>query len=585
MQSGRPRNGLGLGIMRKIGLIGLALAAPCGLATVSAAQAADPSVTPDFGALASTPSAPKRKAVDCRAPDAPYKDYNCLEAYLGDGFFERLINYYRLEMGHEGPPADPKAPPSRRAGWQDAPATTPPFPFAEWPYGGSTNLGVTRTGSADSPLMMALGNTGVGKWMNKSGIQVYGWINGGGNLSTNTSHFAGNNPAAYMVNPNSIQLDQAVVYIERLPDTVQRDHIDWGFRFSTIYGENYRYTNGFGYMSYQFNGHQLFNGYDFPMVYGELFIPQIADGLLLRLGRFISLPDIEAQLAPNNYMYSHSLTYAWDNYTNTGIQATMALNKNWFLQFGVTVGTEAAPWHMGQTMPNPFPNPVFPGNTMLRDPGAKPSFTYGFRWQSDSGWDNIYVIADSTNDGTWGYNNLQWYGITWYHRINKEWHFSWETYTLSQRNVLNANNPLVTGPGGIVANGGFPFTPANGIFFNGPNLAACPDPNTLTCTARVFTSLVYLNYQFSPLDNISFRSEFYNDMEAQRTASAAPTRLVEFSVGWQHWLSPQIEIRPEVAYYRSLDAPAFNANPFAVPAIPANKNSAFIAAADLIWHF
>jgi hypothetical protein len=74
-------------------------------------------------------------------------------------------------------------------------------------------------------------------------------------------------------------------------------------------------------------------------------------------------------------------------------------------------------------------------------------------------------------------------------------------------------------------------------------------------------------------------------MEAQRTASAGPTRLVEFSLGWQHWLSPQIEIRPEVAYYRSLDAPSFNANPFAVPAIPANKNYAVIGAADLIWHF
>jgi hypothetical protein len=110
-------------------------------------------------------------------------------------------------------------------------------------------------------------------------------------------------------NPNTFQLDQAVMYIERTPDTVQRDHIDWGFRFSALYGQNYRYTNGYGYMSYQFNAHNLFNGYDFPMVYGELFIPQVADGLNLRLGRFISLPDIEAQLAPNNYYYSHSLTY------------------------------------------------------------------------------------------------------------------------------------------------------------------------------------------------------------------------------------------------------------------------------------
>ena len=54
-------------------------------------------------------------------------------------FFERLVNYYRLEWGHEGPPADPKAPPARRKGWQDAPETIAAYPFTEWPYGGATN--------------------------------------------------------------------------------------------------------------------------------------------------------------------------------------------------------------------------------------------------------------------------------------------------------------------------------------------------------------------------------------------------------------------------------------------------------------
>src|SRR5260370_1260353 len=175
----------------------------------------------------------------------------------------------------------------------------------------------------------------------------------------------------------------------------------------------------------------------------------------LRLDPFISVPDIEAQVSPNNLMYSHSKAYTFDNYTNTGLQATLALNKNWFVQLGVTVGTEAMPWHLGQTIPNPFPNPVFPGSTMLKDPGAKPSITAGVGWQSDSGHDNIYVVADAINDGTWGYNNLQWYGITWYHKFNDQWHFAWENYILGQRNVLNAADPA-----GIIANGGFPFSPA-----------------------------------------------------------------------------------------------------------------------------
>jgi hypothetical protein len=283
-------------------------------------------------------------------------------------------------------------------------------------------------------------------------------------------------------------------------------------------------------------------------------------------------------------MYTHSFTYNYDNYTNTGLQATLALNQNWFVQFGITVGSDTMPWNAGAVVPNPFPNPVFPNLTMKKDPGAIPSYTFGVRWQSDSGKDNIYVVGDALNSGTWGYNNLQWTGITWYHTFNEKWHFSWETYTLYQRNVLNA-----TDPAGIIRNGGFPFTLANGFNYNSPNFAQCANPNVLTCTARVFTSLVYLNYKFSPLDNISFRAEFYNDMEGQRTGTK--TRYTEFGVGWQHWLSPQVELRPEVTYYRSLDANAFNGNFNGAPnsagglVIPPNKNYAAIGAIDLIWHF
>jgi hypothetical protein len=63
------------------------------------------------------------------------------------------------------------------------------------------------------------------------------------------------------------------------------------------------------------------NGYDFPMEYVDLYFP-VLQGFDGRIGRFISIPDIEAQLAPNNYTYVHSLTYTFDNFTNTGVLGT-----------------------------------------------------------------------------------------------------------------------------------------------------------------------------------------------------------------------------------------------------------------------
>jgi len=522
----------------------------------------------------STPVSPM--PVKAKGVCDPYKNYSCLDAYLGDDVFTRFVNYYKLEWGHDTAPADPKAPPSRRDYWPGTPETTPPMPFTEWPQGGVTSIGVTRPSSVDSPFMNAIAHTGPGDWMADNHIQIYGWVNVGGNVSNNTTKPGGNFPAAYMYTPNTVTLDQAVIYVERLPDTVQKDHVDWGFRLSGIYGENYRYTTAYGLFSNQLLKNNSVNGYDMPMMWGEVFIPQLMEGLLVRVGRFISIPDTEAQLAPNNYMYSHSMTYAYDNYTNTGIMTTLAWNKNIQTQLGVTVGTEAMPWHIGARVLNPFPNPIYPDATMLKDPGAQPSLTASIQIRSNSGNDAIYLVADGINNGHWGYNNLQWLGGTYYHKFNDQWHITFEAYTLSQRNVLNQNNATAQT---IVANSGYPFGPTQ-MPFNSPFLAQCP-AEVVTCTARVYTALSYLNYKFTPLDNLSFRAEFYDDQNGQRTGTA--TRYLETGIGWQHWLSPQIELRPEVAYYHSFDAPAFNGN--ANAGILPNKNYAIIGAADVIWHF
>jgi hypothetical protein len=213
---------------------------------------------------AATPPAAAPVPATCTGTPDPYKNYACLDDYLGTNVFDRLYNYYKLEMGQSGPPTDPNAPPGRKANWDSAPETCPPMPFTDWPYGGTTILGGNRTGSVDSPLMVAIANTDVGKWMQDTGIQIYGCVDTGANFSTNSVRKLGNAPISYAAYPNTIQLDQAVIYIERTPDTVQTDHVDWGFRLSAIYGENYRYTTAYGIASYQLLKYNNQEGYDFP---------------------------------------------------------------------------------------------------------------------------------------------------------------------------------------------------------------------------------------------------------------------------------------------------------------------------------
>jgi hypothetical protein len=476
-------------------------------------------------------------------------------------FLWRLYHAYADEWGKASAPADPEAPPSRRASpFPPQPETQPPYPFTDWPIGGLNPIGASIPNAVDSPLMKALDDEPVGKALQDAHIQIYGWVEAGANGSTAQTGYNGNAPAAYFSTANIAELDQAVVYIERVPDEVQKDHIDWGFRVAGIYGENYRYSVGYGVFSAQLLYNNQFTGFDMPMVYADLYIPYFAEGLVLRFGRFISVPDIEAQLAVNSYMYSHSFVYAYDNYTNTGLIGSLKLDKNTLVQLGVTSGTETVPWNSKYTFLQD-PSTGLPGYQGKRDPGAQPSLTACGQWQSDNAYDAIYLCANSINDGAWGYNNLQWLGGTLYHKFNDDWHLSFESYYTFQRNVPDVSQGY----------GDTPFSHFNPL--NRPFEAYCPNHET-RCTSRAWGAVGFLNYKITDLDNLTLRGEVFDDVNGQRTGYA--TLYNNWAIGWQHWFSPHVEIRPEFAFYHAFDKPAFDNG---------TKRALGVLATDMIWHF
>jgi len=537
-------------------------------------------------------------------PCDPYAKYDCLDSYLGDGFWNRLTNYYKLEMGHDVPPADPNAPPSRSEDFPPAAMTTPPMPFTEWPNGGNPGIGVTTPNMIDSPFMNAIANTTVGQWMIDNHIQAYGWANAGFNYSTSNTH-GGNAPAAYDYNPNAPVLNQIAEYIERLPDTVQKEHNDWGFRLNMIYGQDYRYTTSYGIFSGQMMNKNFVAGFDPVMMYFDWFTPSVMQGLNIRIGRYVAIPDTEAQLAPNNYMYSHSITYGYDNYTNEGILGTLAVDKNWQVQAGVTAGTDTSLQHLwskttgGCTLLNPCAGQYngtinaqgqYVGGTgtqqLKQDQGAMPSFTGAIRWNSDDGKTSVQVVENGINSGQWGYNNLQWHGLTLYHTFDEHWHITAEVYNEFQKNVPNS---AIFGSTYGAGGSNIPFSNFN---YNQPNLAHCASAQQLTCRAESTGWVTYLNYSPDPMNNFSFRPEIYWDPQGQRTgagnvpavapgaygngpAIASGVIYRDLAFGWQHWFSPQIEVRPEVAWY-SASAPAFN-----------NGLTRYqtVWSGDIIWHW
>jgi len=506
-------------------------------------------------------------------------------------FLGRLYHAYADDRGYSAPWSDPNGPSGRRSYFQPQPLTTPPYPYIDYAFGATQTIGAVLPNSYEAPVMKAISPTPVGKFLEDWHTQIYGWINPGFNISSSRSMpgspQGGNNPAAYSYQPNVLQLDQLVLNIERLPDEVQKDHWDWGFHFSPFYGETYRYTTAFGFLSDQLQKWNLFAGFDMPQAYGEIYVPYPFEGMNIRVGRFITFPDIEAQLSPNNYMYSHSMTYVFDNYTSTGAAVTVQVNPEWIFQFSLTGGTEDQ-YNNGRSI---FLPPVqggilyqeLPGVWNVTtaqgyykgkvDPGVQPSYAACARYQTPSTYDNVYLCAQGINNATWGYNNLNWYGFSYFHKFNDQWHFAAEGWHIHQNNVTNINSPTYN----TLAGAPNPFY----YQVNAPSAAQCQGINP-TCTAREWATVVYLNYQFSPLDNISWRAEYFNDINGQRTGTK--TDYFNYAMSWQHWFSPMVEVRPEIAWYNSLKAPAF-AQSAPLLGNTGTKSQITVFSADLLWHF
>ena len=194
-------------------------------------------------------------------------------------FFKRLTRFYRQDW--HGTAAQSPAPPRRGL---PSPLESPPFPNSDWSYGGSPVIGEPDTTSY--PLMTAWNGA-------RSRTKVYGWVEPSLNFST-SSH--SNAPEANDVYSNRLELSQVVVYVERLPDSVQTDHVDVGYHLTAFYGTDYKYTTDKGYFSSQLLVHNHQYGFDPVLEYIDIYIPHVGKGMNIRAGRYISIPGIEAQL-------------------------------------------------------------------------------------------------------------------------------------------------------------------------------------------------------------------------------------------------------------------------------------------------
>jgi hypothetical protein len=506
-------------------------------------------------------------------------------AALNNSLIRRLGRAYVADWAGNGPgTAVPQQP---RRGYP-GPIESPPFPASDWPIGGTPTIGVPD--GQTYPLMQAINE-------NKGITKIYGWVEVGANGSTNNKTNAGkgiasNAPSAYDVYANNIQMDQGALYFERYPNTAQTAHFDWGYRITLLYGTDYRFTTAKGMFSQQLLLKNNQYGFDPVMLYYDFYFPKVRQGMNIRVGRYVSLPDIEAQLAPNNYSYSHSILYTYDCYTQTGVVGTVKVSDHLTVQAGISPGCDVMPW--------------------TTDAKVTGTFCATYTWSK--GGNALNSCANSLNDSKYAYNNLAAYYETWYHRINATWHTDsegWYQYMKDVPNMYwyNAVDQTNTSTGQYLPSAKTPWPEVTFERPGGVNLnfgAVCEDPRLpaakqpARCYAPEWAITNYIEHNFwNNTASLNIRSEFVDDIRGQRTGT--PAKYEEHMVGFDFWAGSTITFRPELSYthaFAKYGVTALNIQPGASIAnlegvsqgaapnpVGLGKTQSLTVSADLIWHF
>jgi Putative beta-barrel porin-2, OmpL-like. bbp2 len=433
--------------------------------------------------------------------------------------------------GQVPPPALKASPPDRR-GFPAAPFESPPFPGSD--FQGIPLIGV-REDTGMQFLMKQAQGTPAGDLLLANRIKVYGWLDMAANLSSSKQS---NFPVAYDIFPNTGYLDQAVLRFERVMDTAQTDHIDWGFKLDNLYGIDYRYTTAKGVFSEQLLQHNRNYGYDPVQYYGVMYFPGVLEGLVMKIGRYVSPPDIEAELALENYMHTHSITYASDPYTQFGVQANLRLDKQWMIQAAIVSQNDYAPWMVH----------------------AKPTGFVGVRWVSKDNMDSVYACMNSFNDGVYtdNHDNLQDAVVTWSHKFNDRVTTLTEAYYMWQRNAEKGGTEndgraqLWGGP-----SGGGPGTTLPGI-------------------SNELALLNFTEIMLGKWDYLTIRNEAFEDFQGQRTG--IQSLFTTHAIGWTHYLNqhPDIQFRPEFDFDHSYNARGFD---------DGRRKNQFLLVADVLIRF
>jgi hypothetical protein len=195
---------------------------------------------------------------------------------------------------------------------------------------------------APSPglLMSALGKAGLAEPLDKAGINIYGYIEGGYMYDATSQAHKGPTFIGFNSFKNTGILDKISLNVERTVDPTKKQ-LDFGFHIEGIWGADAAFIHSNGMGDRQTSRYQG----DLLQAYVDMTIPGMP--VRIRAGKWIELAGFEQFSAniygafgdPSRALYSYSYQFLYaEPGTQTGVLVTYVLNPQWSFDAGFTRG-------------------------------------------------------------------------------------------------------------------------------------------------------------------------------------------------------------------------------------------------------
>src|SRR4051812_44037769 len=197
------------------------------------------------------------------------------------------------------------------------------------------------TATPRRPLMQLLESAGAGDFLDRNKITVGGRAEAGYTWNFNDPDNELNQGRIFDFEHNEPILDQLAVFIEKKVDASSKN-FDIGGKAEAIWGADAGLIHANGLTDWYDGPRDPENQLDLTQLYVDVGIP-VGNGLLLRVGKFVTIIGQEVIDPEGNSLYSHSFLFGFSQpLTQTGILGSYNLSDEWAIMAGVTRGWDQA---------------------------------------------------------------------------------------------------------------------------------------------------------------------------------------------------------------------------------------------------